>query len=239
MNVNQPLSTHRVAQTVGLSVQQVRNYETWGFLPGVPRAANGYRQYTPRHVAALQTARTMIDGYGWQPALAIMQALHRSERDTAVALVNGEHAKLDRKRREAEQTLTALQAAATQPTPWLRMRHGGGLRVRVAAQRVGVRVSALRHWEQQGLLFPTRDDQSKYRLYDEEQLRRLQVIVLLRGMGYAATAIRPVLDEIAHGTFEQALQAIEQRFEELRTASNTCIQATAAFWQYAFNTRYP
>ena len=109
----------------------------------------------------------------------------------------------------------------------------GGLRVSEAARRVEVRVSALRHWEQQGLLHPARDQQSRYRLYDEQQMHRLQVIVLLREMGYDFDAIRAVLDEMAAGRLERALEAVERRRSELARASRAAIEATVAFWSYA------
>ena len=107
-----------------------------------------------------------------------------------------------------------------------------GLRVGQAARQVGVRVSALRFWEEEGLLHPQRDDSSGYRLYDEQQLRRLRVVVLLRDAGYAVEAIRLVLDELAAGRPERALRAVEGRRVEVARASRACAAATAAFWEY-------
>jgi DNA-binding transcriptional MerR regulator len=104
------------------------------------------------------------------------------------------------------------------------------LRVSEAAERVGVRGSALRHWEQQGLLHPARDQHNHYHLYDEREMHRLQVIVLLREMGYDFDAIRPVLDEMAAGRFERALEAVERQRSTLVLASRAAIQATVAFW---------
>ncbi len=232
MNAKDYLRTSDLAAAVGLSVQQVRNYEAFGFLPPVERSQTGYRLYTPRHLAALQTARSMIRGYGWQPALAVMQAVHRGDLDAALALVDARHAALDHKRSQVEQALAALRAAAEQPVAWMQVRQPQGLRVGDAARRVGVRVSALRYWEQQGLLSPVRDQQSRYRLYDEQQMHRLQVIVLLREMGYAFDAIRPVLDEMAAGRLERALEAVERRRTELSRASRAGVEATVAFWSY-------
>lgn len=175
----------------------------------------------------------MIRGYGWQPALAIMRALHQGELDTALALVDAAHARLDDKRRQVEQALVALRAVAEQPVTWVRLTRPRGIRVGEAAHRVGVRVSALRHWEQQGLLEPARDPQSRYRLYDEEQMHRLQVVVLLREMGYDFAGIRPVLAEMASGQLDQALAAVERKRAELSVASRFAIEATVAFWRYA------
>ncbi len=62
-----------LAHAVGISPQTVRTYERFGFLPPAERTPTGQRRYGPRHAQALQTARTMIAGYGWQSALEIMR----------------------------------------------------------------------------------------------------------------------------------------------------------------------
>ena len=73
------------------------------------------------------------------------------------------------------------------------------LPVSAAARRAGVHVSAPRFWEQQGLLQPLREQGSRYRLYDEQQLRRLRIVALLRQANYDFAAIRATLDELEAG----------------------------------------
>jgi len=113
-----------------------------------------------------------------------------------------------------------------------RSRHPQWLRVGEAAKQVGVRVSALHFWEQQGLLHPVRDQSSRYRLYDEQQMHRLRVVVLLREAGYDFKVILSVLDELAAGRPEQAIVAVEKRREELTRTSWVCIDALASFQRY-------
>jgi DNA-binding transcriptional MerR regulator len=136
------MKTSDLAGAVGLSVQQVRNYKAFGFLPPAERGANGCRQYTPRHLDALETARRLINGYGWQHALAVMQAIHRDDLDAALALADARHAELDQARRHIDQTLAALRVATAQKVAWARVRDGEGMGIHAAAMRVGVRVSA-------------------------------------------------------------------------------------------------
>jgi len=226
------MKTSDLAKAVGLSVQQVRNYETFGFLPPAERGPNRYRRYAPRHLAALETARQLIRGYGWKPALAIMQAIHRNDLDLAHALVDARHAALDRTRQQVDHTLAALRLAASERVVWLRMRSPDGIGIHEAAKRVGVRVSALRYWEQRGLLRPARDTRNRYRRYDEQELHRLQIIALLRQAGYAFARIRAVLDELDIGKPELAVEVIAQRRLEIFSASRACVEATVAFWNY-------
>lgn len=232
MTVRSYLRTIDLAQEGHISVQQVRNYEASGLIPPAERSTSGYRLYTQQHLVALKTARNLVRGYGWQRTPAIMQALHRGDLSTALALIDTHHAELASKRLQIEQTLAALRALATQSASLQSTRRPELLRVGEAAKRAGVRVSALHFWEQQGLLHPYREKSSRYRLYDEQQMRRLRVVVLLREAGYDFKVIQPVLDELAAGQPEKAISAVERRREDLTHASWLCIEALALFQGY-------
>ncbi len=106
------------------------------------------------------------------------------------------------------------------------------LYIQEAGHRVGVRPSALRFWEEQELLQPRRDPESQYRLYDEAQLRKLQIIVLLRKADYDFKEIRTVLLQMEHGNIEQALVAAPKRLRELNDVSRSRMIATAMLWSY-------
>src|ERR1700680_1203802 len=232
MAVRNYLRTIDLAQAGGISVQQVRNYEALGLLPQASRSKSGYRLYTQQHLVALKTARSLVGGYGWQRTPAIMQALHRGELSAALALIDTCHAELASKRLQVEQTLAAMRALAAQSATLHSARHPQRLRVGEAAKQVGVRVSALHFWEQQGLLHPLRDQYSRYRLYAENQMRRLRVVVLLRDAGYPFNVIQLALDELAAGRPEKAIVAVEKRREELTRASWVCIEALTFFQRY-------
>ena len=223
-----------LALAAGLSEQSVRKYEHLGFLPSAERGPTGHRRYGARHLQAIQVARVMQAGYGWEPALRVMQRVHRSDLAGALELVDARHAELHESRRQVEETLAALRAVLAEPTAARRQgqRGRGPLRIGEAARLAGVQVSAVRFWEQAGLLQPRRDETNRYRLYDAEQVGRLQVIVLLRKAGYSPAKIAPVLTELAAGRPEKALAAIERRRGELTEQSRRCAEATAAFWDY-------
>jgi DNA-binding transcriptional MerR regulator len=232
MIVSDHLQTLDLARAAQLSVQQVRNYEAGGFIPQAERSPSGYRLYTQKHLAALKTARILAGGYGWQRARAIMQATHLGNFALALALVDERHAELAARRDRIEQTLAALRALAAQSHRPAGIRHAQQLRVGQAAKQVGVRVSALHFWEQQGLLQPVRDPASRYRLYDEQQMHRLRVVILLRDAGYDFSAIRLALDELAAGHTERAIAAVERKRAEVARISWTCLVAVSSFQEY-------
>jgi len=232
MTVTPYLRTKDLAQAVHISVQQVRNYEANGFIPIVERSPSGYRLYTRQHLEALKTVKHLIGGYGWVRTQQIMQAVHEGNLVHALALIDERHAELAATRLQLEQTLATLSVLAAQLPSNAHPRVSQRLRVGTAAHLVGVRVSAVRFWEQQGLLHPTRDKESKYRLYDEQQLRRLRIVALLRQTNYDFDAIRTTLGELEAGQPQRALAAVEQRRSELAAISWRCIQAMAMFHAY-------
>lgn len=231
-----PLRPVDLGRAIGLSAQQARRYERYGYMPPAERSATGRRQYGERHLHAILAVRAMQAGYGWFTGGRIMRRLQRGDLAGALELVDGCHAALHQRRQEVEQTLAALrtlEAAPKRTAAARRLRRGEtALRVGEAARLVGVRISSLHFWEEQELLRPRRDPESGYRLYDAAEVRRLRIVVVLRGAGYRFDAIRAVLDELAAGRPSTALSAIERRRAELSRASEHCARATAAFWSY-------
>ena len=232
MTVDRALRTIDLAQAVQISVQLVREYEASGVIPLAERSPTGYRRYTQQHLAAIKTARLVIAGYGLRRAQHMMQAAHQARLPDALALMDERHAELDRTRTQLEQTLAALRVLASQLPSDAPSRHAQRLRVGEAARLVGVRISALRFWEQQGLLHPTREKESNYRLYDERQLRRLRIVALLRQANYDFPAIHTTLNELEAGQPQRAVAAVERRRTELAAMSWRALEAMAAFHAY-------
>ena len=232
MALRDTLRTVDLARAAGISVQQVRNYEAQKLLPPVARSQSGYRLYTQQHLAALKTARGLIGGYGWALMGQIMRALHEDDLAQALTLIDARHAELANKRQQVEQTLAALRLLSTGSPGLENVGQPQSVRVGEAARLVGVRVSALRFWEQQGLLYPVRDHSSHYRLYDEQQMYRLRVVALLREANYPFNVIEAVLDELSAGRAEQAIVAVEKRREELTRISWACIEGLGSLRLY-------
>lgn len=203
-----------LARTVGVSAQQVRNYEDAGVLPPVPRSESGYRQFSERHLTALHTFRALVPGFGIVAARSIMRTVHDGDVAGALALVDAEHAALHDQRRQLHETGAALETVATVvPGPTV---SASGLRVGEVARRLGVRPSALRTWEAAGLLTPSREPGTSYRTYTADDIRDAQLVNLLRQSRYGLAQVRLVLGELRRTGSTDALRAVvAQRHEQL------------------------
>ncbi|MEQ7125219.1 MerR family transcriptional regulator [Actinopolymorpha sp. B11F2] len=221
-----------LGRTVGISPSLVRTYEQVGFLPAADRSPTGYRRYTDVHVEALRVARCLIAGYGWQRALQVMRAVHAGDSAAALAVADACHAELHRQRAQIDETLRTIERISRTQTRVPRVTAGRVVRIGAAAQLAGVRPSALRFWEEQGLLQPTRDGTTRSRYYDHEQMQRVQIVALLRAAGYRFDGIRSVLDDLATSRPAQALAALEQRRRSVQRASQQTMHATSALHGY-------
>jgi MerR family transcriptional regulator, repressor of the yfmOP operon len=66
------------------------------------------------------------------------------------------------------------------------------LTVRDAAERLGVTPRTLKYYEERGLVSPTRSE-GRYRLYDEDDLKRFGRILRLRSLGFSLHGITEML----------------------------------------------
>jgi DNA-binding transcriptional MerR regulator len=219
-----------LARTAGISVQQVRNYADLGLLPPVGRTASGYRVFTPEHAEALTVVRHMAEGHGWTRTRAILRAVHERDPETALAALDQSHAELDHERAAIARVLGAFEDVVTNPAVTAPRR---GARIGEVAAAVGVRTSSLRLWEQRGLLRPAREPITGYRVYDESELRRAQVVALLRRGHYPFEIVHAVLDELrTTGSPERVRTELAKREQELHRRSLRRLRASAALYAY-------
>ena len=63
------------------------------------------------------------------------------------------------------------------------------------AERTGLTVRTLHHWDDVGLLKPSRRTMSGHRLYGEAEIARIQHIIALRSLGFSLEEIAALLDD--------------------------------------------
>ncbi|MBG9942742.1 MerR family transcriptional regulator [Brevibacillus formosus] len=63
------------------------------------------------------------------------------------------------------------------------------------AKRTGVTIKTLHYYEQLGLLCPSRDPKSGYRMYCEEDIMKLQEISVLKEMGFRLSEIQAIMEK--------------------------------------------
>ncbi len=191
-----PLTTADLANAVGCHPNTVRLYEEWGFLPAIPRAANGYRQFTQQHLDQMELARLALCGPypgGKQPVLDLVACGAAGDLGSALAhayrylmQIRAEHTHAKTAAMLVERWVNgAVVDARREP-----------LTIKRAAQYVGVHAETLRGWERNGLLTVPRHPDNGYRLYGAAEIGRIRIIRLLRNAGYSVMAILRLMHHI-------------------------------------------
>jgi len=195
------LSTSQIAQAIGVHPNTVRIYETWGFLPPVPRSPSGYRLYTERHLDQMRLARTALHG-GWpgkairESALALVRRTAAGDLGSALDLAHGHLALVQAERARAEAAARLVQRWAEGATTEM---PGQPLSRAETASLLGLTVEVVRSWEREGLIHVPRDPVNGYRRYGAAEIARLRVIRMLRLAGYSTMAILRMLLQLDGG----------------------------------------
>ncbi|MTD05394.1 MerR family transcriptional regulator [Serratia sp. YC16] len=83
------------------------------------------------------------------------------------------------------------------------------------AERVGMATSAIRYYEQQGLLPKAVRGVNGYRVYSESALERLHLIQIGQNLGFSLQAIRGVLALQGSAYEEGLIQGVDARLAEI------------------------
>lgn len=84
------------------------------------------------------------------------------------------------------------------------------LSIRAAAERYHVSARTLRFYEEAGILTASRKDGSRYREYDSVQIRRLEVILLLRRLSFGVQEVAALL----RGDVTSFQRRLQKRIEQ-------------------------
>ena len=218
------MTTSAAGRLVGYSTQQVRDLERLGAIPVAARASNGYRRYQQRHVVALRAYRALAAAIGPVPARRLMPVLLAGALDEAADAIDNLHAAIARDRalvREARHGLDAVLADSTESFD-----ERDAMTIGELAQALGVRASALRHWEHEGLVHPDRTLGSGSRHYDARAITEARIVAALRSGGYPIPPIARILGQVRdEGLTAEAQALLDKRLADLSQRSIALLEA--------------
>ena len=219
-----------LAREHGISTQAVRNYEQDGFLPPAARTPSGYRVYTEAHAAALRAFLALVPAYGHATAGGIMHAVHDGDLDRALTLVDRGHEQLLRDRETLNSVRKAIEPLTTGSVP---EPAANGWSIGELAHRLGVTAATVRAWERAGILVPSRNRATGYRVFQAADIRDAELAHLLRRGGHPLDRIATVVEQVrtAGGT-ESLVQALESWQGRLTARGLAMLDAAARLSAY-------
>lgn len=99
-----------------------------------------------------------------------------------------------------------------------------GWKIGEVAERTGLTVRTLRHYEELGLIEPSLRTEGGHRLYDESDLLRLQQIRSLRQLGFSLEQIKSFINNPKSSALETIHMQLDKLAQEAALIRNVCTQ---------------
>lgn len=189
--------TAEIAAIIGVHPNTVRLYEEWGLIPAAKRQENGYRVFTAFHIQQFRLARTafeieVLQGGLRKKIVEVVKLSAQGNFEGAILLTQEYVADLGKERDHAEEAIHIvlhILAGDSPDTPVF-------LKRKEVSDFLDISMDTLRNWEMNGLLTIKRK-QNGYRVYSEQDIKRLKIIRSLRCANYSLEAILRMLQQLS------------------------------------------
>ncbi|MPW25251.1 MerR family transcriptional regulator [Alkalibaculum sp. M08DMB] len=190
--------TAQVSKIFGVHPNTVRLYEKFGLIPKTQRLSNGYRVFTDFHIEQFKLARIGLKVEVLQSGLRkkiihIIKLSAKREFQEAITCTNEyiKQVKIEQRNAEEAIDITDRLLSGIQEEEFNMC-----LTRKQTSQYVQVTMDTLRNWEMNGLLIVKRKENG-YRIYSDEDIKRLKIIRTLRCANYSLQSILRMLNELS------------------------------------------
>lgn len=189
--------TTEVATAIGIHPNTVRLYEKLGLIPKPERQSNGYRIVTAFHIQQFILARTAFQIEVLQSGLrkkivSVVKLSANKNFEQAIALTQEYLDGILIERHNAEEAIQIVQDILSGKTEV----HKFSMKRKEVSEYLDISMDTLRNWEMNGLLTVKRKENG-YRIYTDEDIKRLKIIRSLRCAKYSLEAILRMLRQLS------------------------------------------
>lgn len=223
--------TTEVATAIGIHPNTVRLYEKLGLIPKAERKTNGYRIFTAFHIQQFILARTAFQIEVLQNGLrkkivSVVKLSANKNFEQAIALTQEYLDGLLTERHNAEDAIQIVQDILSGETEV----HRFSMKRKEVSEYLDISMDTLRNWEMNGLLTVKRKENG-YRVYTDEDIKRLKIIRSLRCAKYSLEAILRMLRQLSKNPdidIKAALNTPRQSEDIISVCDQLIISLTAA-----------
>ena len=189
--------TSEIAKIIGIHPNTVRLYEELELIPKPDRMPNGYRVFTDLHIELFRLARLAFQVEVLQNGLRkkIVQMIKVSaagDYDKALELTEGYRMQLRQEIANAEEAIDIVKRILD----GRQEENVHTMKRKEVSEYLNISMDTLRNWEMNGLL-TVRRRQNGYRVYTDDDIRRLKIIRSLRCANYSLEAILTMLGQVS------------------------------------------
>ena len=189
--------TAELAALIGIHPNTVRLYEELGLITKPERLANGYRRFTDLQLEQFQIARLAFQIEVLQNGLRkkivqMVKVLATGDIDGALQLTQEYLVSVRQEQLHAEEAIETVHSIlADEKNESIHF-----LKRKEVSIFLDISTDTLRNWEMNGLLTVKRK-QNGYRIYTDEDIKRLKIIRSLRCANYSLDSILRMLQQLS------------------------------------------
>lgn len=189
--------TLEIAQLIGIHPNTVRMYEDLELIPKPERQPNGYRVFTDIHVEQFRLARLAFQIEVLQNGLRrkivhMVKTSAAGDYDTALKLTQEYLMQVREEIANAEEAIMIVKQILDGRTE----ENIHAMKRKEVSEYLKISMDTLRNWEMNGLL-TVRRKRNGYRVYTDEDIKRLKIIRSLRCANYSLEAILTMLVQLS------------------------------------------
>ncbi|MEK4466312.1 MerR family transcriptional regulator [Paenibacillus odorifer] len=204
-----------IAKQLNVSTTTLRRYEDQGLIPDVSRTASNRRCYTSIHVQAFITIRALLQGYEIPVVYDVMRKIKGQQMESALWAINQEQHKTQVEKERLEEVLRMFRDVDLSKYKDLTV--SDSMTIGEVAQMAGVNPSAIRHWEQEGLISSNRNKDNGYRVFTLTELRKIILISSLRKTVYYIENMKQLLNEIETHNYKKVEVSFQLALQKLNS----------------------
>ncbi|MEX3622539.1 MerR family DNA-binding transcriptional regulator [Viridibacillus arvi] len=203
----------QIANALNVSTTTLRRYEEQNLIPDVTRTESNHRIYTLIHLQAFTTIRTLLKGYEVTIVYEAMRMIKNENYKKSLWLINEQQFHIELEKQKVEEILTMIQNADF--TKYNNRKLKKCMSIGEAAEIAGVKTSAIRYWEQEGLVRSERNNENGYRMITIAELRKILVISSLRKTVYYIENIKQLLNDLDTQSYDKIESSFSLALENL------------------------
>lgn len=202
--------TSEIARYFGIHPNTVRLYEELELIPKPERKENGYRVFGDFHIEQIKFMRMALkievlqNGLRKQ-AITIIKTSAIGNFDRAILLTENYLQQIKSEQKNAEEAIAITEMLLSGNNQEI---NNTILTRKETADYLQISMDTLRNWEMNGLLNVKRK-QNGYRIYTDEDIRRLKIIRSLRCANYSLSAILRMLNALTKNPEADIRQIID------------------------------
>ena len=189
-------TTSQIAKIIGIHPNTVRMYEDVGLISKPMRKENGYREFTDLHLEQFKLARTafrieVLQNGLRKKAISFVKLSALCEFDKAIKLteeyISSVQIEIHNANEAVEMVKQLLQGCNQENELTLKRKE--------ISDMLGITMDTLRNWEMNGL-FKVKRKENGYRVYTNDDIRKLKIIRSLKCANYSLSAILRMMNEL-------------------------------------------